>query len=253
MGIKCITILLLLKSFSLQALPLSPFINEGREFLKKQKQSKEWKLRFSDVQIFSYLKKRGFKVKALKDGSYQLTNHAKLLRPALKASKKMSYLFDYKQIAFVELKRIFESSRKAQENLFDRLEKFIWDYINKKGAFRGIEPASFSAITRQGDSSEHAILLCAMIRLYRHPCNVIRGKVLYPSDGKDILYGRHWVLAYDVKKKQWERLDPLIYDEALFPKPIYFPSYEIQDESKTFSLSHAKAQTLRILSLQALP
>jgi hypothetical protein len=103
-----------------------------------------------------------------------------------------------------------------------KIETFVRKYINKKDLSVGYASATEVARTRQGDCTEHAVLLAALCRASGIPAQVVMG-VAYvkqfgstasspPSGGGKAIFGPHaWVRAY--VGDRWVDLDAALgYD-----------------------------------------
>ena len=108
---------------------------------------------------------------------------------------------------------IVDLARKAVGDVKDaytaakRIEKFVSEYIEEKNLSVGYASAAEVAQSRQGDCSEHAVLVAAMCRAVGIPAEVVVGLVNYNdgASGKE-LFGPHaWAQAYIGNK--WVGLD----------------------------------------------
>jgi len=88
-----------------------------------------------------------------------------------------------------------------------RLEAFVRMHITQKDLSVGYATAAEVAVSRQGDCSEHAVLLAAMCRAVGIPAQVVNGLVYVPKFGKHRhVFGPHaWVRAH--VGGQWIGLD----------------------------------------------
>ena len=125
---------------------------------------------------------------------------------ALEALKPTRYLQS-------EDKKIVALARKAVAGATDaataakRLETFVTGYITAKDLSVGYATASEVAVSRQGDCTEHAVLLAAMCRAAGIPAEVIVGLGYAPVIGEHSnVFGPHaWVRVYVGGK--WAGLD----------------------------------------------
>ena len=108
--------------------------------------------------------------------------------------------------------------KNAGEDKTERAEamrKFVNRYINQKGLATAFATASETARTRAGDCSEHAVLLCALLRADDIPSRVATG-LIYADRfaGERDIFGWHmWSQALIDGK--WIDLDatlPVPYD-----------------------------------------
>ncbi|MHC4363832.1 MAG: transglutaminase-like domain-containing protein, partial [Planctomycetota bacterium] len=88
-----------------------------------------------------------------------------------------------------------------------RIESFVGDYIAEKDFSVGYASAAEVAVSKQGDCSEHAVLVAAMCRAVGIPSRVVTGLV-YAEEfaGRKEVFGCHaWAEAYIGDK--WIGLD----------------------------------------------
>lgn len=98
-----------------------------------------------------------------------------------------------------------------------RLRAFVADYVNAKDLSVGMATASEVARTRQGDCTEHAVLLTALLRKAGIPARTVTG-VVYADEflGQRGIFGFHmWTQAWldgegegQGKGGRWVDLDP---------------------------------------------
>lgn len=88
-----------------------------------------------------------------------------------------------------------------------KLETFVREYITKKDLSVGYASAGETVESRQGDCTEHAVLLAAMCKAVGIPAQVVVGVAYVPEAmGKKDVFGPHaWVQAYVGDK--WVGLD----------------------------------------------
>ena len=79
-----------------------------------------------------------------------------------------------------------------------KLRRFVFDYIEKKSLDVGFATASEVARTKQGDCSEHAVLLAAMLRASGIGSRVASGLIFVPEfEGQKNVFVYHmWTQAY---------------------------------------------------------
>ena len=89
----------------------------------------------------------------------------------------------------------------------DALRTFVHRHISKKGLGTAFATASETAKTRTGDCSEHAVLLCAMLRAEEIPARVASGLVYADRfAGRENIFGWHmWTQA--LIEGHWVDLD----------------------------------------------
>ncbi len=124
----------------------------------------------------------------------------------------------------------------APDDIADRAEAlrvFVNSYINEKSLSVGFASASQVAQTREGDCSEHACLLAAMLRADKIPARVVSGLIYVPRfGGKSNIFGYHmWAQALITidGKPRWVDLD------ATLPKATPFDASHIALSTSTLN------------------
>ena len=103
----------------------------------------------------------------------------------------------------------------------EELRQFVHGYIDAKSLAVGFATASEVARTRQGDCSEHAVLLAAMLRSAKIPSRTVSG-LLYVDQfaGQQGVFGYHmWTQAWfggDVGGGRWVDLDATLGNDTPF-------------------------------------
>jgi transglutaminase-like putative cysteine protease len=87
----------------------------------------------------------------------------------------------------------------------EELARFVDGWITRKTMSRGIDVASRVAAHREGDCSEHAVLLAAAARLSGRASRVIIGVALFPVDGRLRGFGHAWTEIHD--GRAWQAVD----------------------------------------------
>jgi len=88
--------------------------------------------------------------------------------------------------------------------LADRLRRFVTRYIHKKDLGVGFASASEVAKSREGDCTEHSVLLAALARVNKLPARVVAGLLLVPGSRDE--FGYHmWTQVW--LNGQWVDLD----------------------------------------------
>ncbi len=102
----------------------------------------------------------------------------------------------------------------------EALRRFVHSYINAKGLSVGFASASETAKTRQGDCTEHGVLLAAMMRAAGIPARVVSG-VIYADQfaGAEHIFGYHmWAQALIEGEggPRWVDFDATLPDQTRF-------------------------------------
>jgi len=113
------------------------------------------------------------------------------------------------------------------------LAAFVAAYITEKDLSRRFDPASVVAERRQGDCSEHAVLLAALCRLYGLPARVIAGYVILTRpEGDRRAAGHAWVEVFE--DGRWQLADAT---EPWAYAPVHLPIWTLRDDGPAASLA----------------
>ncbi len=106
--------------------------------------------------------------------------------------------------------------------LADRLRRFVSEYVESKNLNIGFATASEVARTREGDCSEHGVLLAALGRLNGLPSRVAVGLAYVPLFGRqDDIFGYHlWTQFY--LDGRWIDFDAALNEPVCSPIRIAF-------------------------------
>ena len=123
------------------------------------------------------------------------------------------------------------------------MRAFVQRFINSKDLSVGLATASEVARTQQGDCTEHAMLLAAMLRAQRIPSRVVSG-VIYVDQFLDQskMFGYHmWTQAWledDGKpgKGRWIDLDAVLPDKPFDAAHIALTTSAMSNDSLTNDL-----------------
>jgi hypothetical protein len=124
----------------------------------------------------------------------------------LAAMKPTQYLqCDDKRV--VDLAKQAVGDAKDSAEAAANIEKFVRKYINKKDLSVGYASAAEVVESREGDCTEHAVLVAALCRAVGIPAQVVMGVAYVPSfGGKKDVFGPHaWARAWAGGK--WVSLD----------------------------------------------
>ena len=113
----------------------------------------------------------------------------------------------------------------------DRLRKYVTDEISDKNLSVGFATASEVARNRQGDCSEHAVLLAALGRALGIPSRVVYGIVYVPTfETTDNVFGFHMWVQFLIGEK-WVDFDPAQGESDCNPTHIAFTTSSMKDVS----------------------
>ena len=110
------------------------------------------------------------------------------------AHRRETFLVDYDR---PEAAPFREELARRQAPSDDDLARFVNAWIERKTMTRGIDIASRVAAHREGDCSEHAVLLAAAARLTGRPARVVFGVALVSVEGRLRGFGHAWTEIHD--------------------------------------------------------
>jgi transglutaminase-like putative cysteine protease len=104
--------------------------------------------------------------------------------------------------------------------LADKLRRFVTDYVEAKSLSIGFATASEVARNKEGDCSEHGVLLAALARLNDLPSRVAVGLAYVPAfGGEKDLFGYHlWTQVYI--HGRWIDIDAALHETQCSPTRI---------------------------------
>ena len=115
--------------------------------------------------------------------------------PPSAAERGPSFFVDYDQPAAAPFRAAVAGLGAAPSD--DDLRRLVDGWIVKKNMTRGLDPASRVARRREGDCSEHAVLLGAAARLAGRPSRIVLGVALVPVEGRLLAFGHAWAELHD--------------------------------------------------------
>jgi hypothetical protein len=119
--------------------------------------------------------------------------------PAYLASTALCDIRDDKVLALAEraIKKLDASELADSAKVAEACRTFVYGFISKKSLGVGFASAGEVAKTREGDCSEHGVLLCALLRAHKIPARVATG-LIYADQfaGSQNIFGYHmWAQA----------------------------------------------------------
>ena len=114
--------------------------------------------------------------------------------------------------------------------LADKLRRYVTEVIEEKNLDVGFATASEAARNREGDCSEHGVLLAALGRANGIPSRVVCG-LIYVDEflGREAVFGFHmWTQMYIAG--QWVDLDAAMRETDCNPTHIALATSSLQDE-----------------------
>ena len=135
--------------------------------------------------------------------------------------------------------------------LADRLRRFVSDYVRTKSLSIGFATASEVCRTREGDCSEHAVLLAALGRLNRLPSRVVVGLVYVPVlSGERDVFGYHMWTQFLIDGR-WLDVDAALGETECSPARIAFVTSSLKD-SGLADLSLPLLNKIGVLAIEVL-
>lgn len=156
--------------------------------------------------------------------------------------RQASFVIDHAEADFTPVRAALEEKEGKTPDMA-ALERFVSGFIHKKNLSRGFDVASVVARRREGDCTEHAVLLTALARAYGHSARVVTGVVLLSGEEGASAFGHAWV-EY-AKAGRWERADAALPASM---KAVYVPLGLLEDEGPGYAFSARGA--MGFLSLQ---
>lgn len=175
------------------------------------------------------------KVKMLPDGSMEVTvirqEHAAAASPApgMSPEQRKEYLGSNLMMNLDDpmLKKLAEQAVAGADvsdpyKLADQLRKFVTDYVEEKSLNIGFATANEVCRTKEGDCSEHGVLLAALGRLHGLPSRVAVGLAYVPVFARqDDIFGYHmWTQFYI--DGQWLDVDAALRETQCSPTRLTF-------------------------------
>jgi hypothetical protein len=134
------------------------------------------------------------------------------------------------------VKRLSMRASVGARNIFDlahRLRHFVSHYVREKNLEVGFATASEVARSREGDCSEHAVLLAAMGRAKGLPSRVVAGLVYVPElEGKTNVMGYHIWTQFHLRG-HWVDFDAALGESECAPTRIALMTASLEDASLT--------------------
>ena len=134
-------------------------------------------------------------------------------------------------IADPQLVAIAEDASRGETEPFalgDNLRRFVTDYVKNKNLNVGFATASEVCRNKEGDCSEHGVLLAALGRLCKLPSRVAVGVVYLPSyGGKTNVFGYHMWTQFYIDNR-WIDFDAALRETQCSPTRIAFATSSLK-------------------------
>jgi transglutaminase-like putative cysteine protease len=118
------------------------------------------------------------------------------------SQRRASFVVDYDRPEAAPFREELARRRAPSD---EDLARLVDRWVERKSMSRGIDPASRVAARREGDCSEHAVLLAAAARLAGRAARVVLGIALVPLDGRLRGFGHAWTEIHD--GRAWRTVD----------------------------------------------
>lgn len=116
------------------------------------------------------------------------------------------------------------------------LERLVFEHVTNKSYSRAFDLASRVAATREGDCTEHAVLLAALARASGYSARVVFGNIVLEQDDDLSAFGHAWVEIHD--GDAWQIRDattlPVTTDAQ---RSRYLPLGALADEGPGYAMS----------------
>src|SRR5262245_8093909 len=130
----------------------------------------------------------------------------------------------------------------------DQLVAFVAAYIYDKNLRRPFDVASVVARRREGDCTEHAVLLTALLRAFGHRSRVVSGLLLVQDDAQVRAFGHAWSEVDD--DGSWRVADAAAPSRG--EHTAYLPLHWLADESPAYVSDLVAAPHLARIRLEPL-
>ncbi|MBT8080833.1 MAG: transglutaminase-like domain-containing protein [Gammaproteobacteria bacterium] len=158
-----------------------------------------------------------------------------LASPADERFLRSTWVVDFAEDAVRSLATGFANPDGARPTPAE-LEHFVFDHIDDKTYSRSFDLASRVAAMRQGDCTEHAVLLTALARINGYSARIVFGNVIIDIDDGLFAYGHAWTEIYD--GESWRILDAtMVPGDAESARTRYLPIGFLGDEGPGYVLS----------------
>ena len=152
--------------------------------------------------------------------------------PVLPLHLRTSFLVDHDDKALAPLREAVR--REAGDHpTTAQLEAFVARYIEKKNYARGHDIASVVARRREGDCTEHAVLLVALSRMFDIPARIVMGLAIVSVPDGAKAFGHEWAETYE--EGHWRAADAVRSTQQM--DFVRLPLSTMSDEGPGFAMS----------------
>jgi hypothetical protein len=172
-----------------------------------------------------------FPAAALRDGAVTVDlvgrAPAAAATPPSAAQRGPSFFVDYDEPGAASFREAVAALGASPSD--DALARLVDRWIVKKNMTRGLDAASLVARRREGDCSEHAVLLAAAGRLAGRPTRIVLGVALVPLEERLLAFGHAWAEVHDGTAWRLVEATPL-------PRGVrYLPLSALTDEGPGYT------------------
>lgn len=163
--------------------------------------------------------------------SFELSGYPSVQIP-IKDEARLSptFLVDYIEPIFQVLQTQIEKKYGPHPTPTE-LEEFVFNHIKTKNYAHGFELASAVAQSKEGDCTEHAVLLTALLRMFGYPARIVMGPFVSLA-GQPMAFTHAWAEYYD--GSSWIGVDGTRVGNEVDEQ--YLPISVIEDESISFMM-----------------
>ncbi len=151
--------------------------------------------------------------------------------PPVQRHREATFMVDFTEPPVVDA--IAElNSKYGPKPSIDELVRFVDTFILGKTRTRGWDIASRVARDREGDCTEHAVLLTALARASGYPARVVTGAAIVVAHGRVGGFGHAWGEIH--QGTTWQRADAALFGSEA--DIYYVRSGEITEEGTGFAM-----------------
>ncbi|HSN72895.1 MAG TPA: transglutaminase-like domain-containing protein [Steroidobacteraceae bacterium] len=168
--------------------------------------------------------------------------HETLRAEPAAAHRAASFVIDFDQEPVVHMLDALVDAH-GTEPAIDVLVDHVHAEVRRKSYRRGFDLASQVARSREGDCTEHAVLLAALSRASGYPARVVLGILMMSSRDRLLAFGHAWTVIY--QGSHWQIADATRPDLELRDVQVrYVPVMELADEGPGYGLALLDMATL---------
>jgi transglutaminase-like putative cysteine protease len=159
-----------------------------------------------------------------------------------------TFVLDYDQPAFGPLLEELHAADGPHPTV-EQLRGFVHDYITKKDLARAYDIASVIASQREGDCTEHAVLLAALLRAHGYVARVMNGLVIFDVGGRPQAFCHTW--AETTAGGSWRVVDATRVTEN--GTAVFVPLRALSDEGPAYGADVLRTPYIERITLSVAP